>query len=120
MTGGSSTDATLGHLCGEGVAILLRQPLEVLAQHHRLEEAGQLFDRAEFCGFFVQPGLDLFEPGSLQASFGRLWVSVYLGVLPTDKSLPEALLAHGLLRGPGHPGDVALTSALRHQSTSRL
>src|SRR4051794_5030358 len=77
-----------GHRDGEGFAIQRRQPLEVLAQHHRFEEAGQLFYRTKLGGLFVQPGLNLYESGGLQTGPGGFGVGVLFGVLPTLEVIP--------------------------------
>src|SRR5918992_457874 len=54
----------------------------------------------------VQPGLDLLEPGRLEASPGRLHVRVVLVVGPALEVTAETFFLHDLSRRPRRAGDV--------------
>src|ERR687897_3619447 len=104
----------------EGAPLLLRQLLQVPAQHDRPEEAGELVHRIERRDLAVQPGLDLFEARGLQTSRRRPGVGVVLVVLPAHETVRKALLFHRLLRRPRGAGDVTLAPALGDEAPARL
>src|SRR5215203_960888 len=110
----------LRHPCREGAPLLLRQLLQVPAQHDRPEKAGELVHRIERRDLVVQPGLDLLEARGLQTPRRGPGVGVVLVVLPAHEIVQKTLLSHRLPRRPRGAGDVALATALGDEAPTRL
>src|SRR3712207_6674208 len=68
----------------------------------------------------VQPGLDLLEPGRLEASPGRLRVRVVLVIGPVLEVTAETFFLHDLSRRPRRAGDVARAETRGHEPAARL
>src|SRR3712207_5803228 len=109
-----------GYRNSEGVPRLLRQERQVLSEHYRFQEAGQLVHSAELRGLLVQPGFDLLEPGGLQTDPRRLGVREVPAFFPAGEKPSETFLTHALLRGGQRPGDVTFAAALGDQHAPRL
>src|SRR5829696_2152380 len=116
----SSLCEPCGHYSSKVFPLCLRQPLEVVAQHDRFQEAGQLVHRIELSGLLAQPGVDLTEASSLQASLRRLGGRKVPGVFQAREKRREPTVTHTLLHGILRPGCVALAPTLGYQPALRL